>query len=95
MNMQNDLICKEQACSKAKYHLSNYLLGFGGQNLLALKTLAKFDGWEILARERIAQKARSLTDGFDDDVLLAVSKGWIDVREVAAEVVQQLEAGKC
>ena len=94
MNEQKDYFSKQQVTARAQGFLLNYLRGFGGQNLLGLKTLTVFHGWEKLAQDRLAEKARSLTDGFDDDVLLAVSKGWIDVREVAAEVVQQLEAGK-
>lgn len=94
MDKTNFLLTQGQACADAKLHLSNYLLGYGGQNLLALRTLAMFDGWQRLAQDKLANKARSLTDVFDDDVLLAVSMGWLDVNEVAAKVVQQLEAAK-
>jgi len=69
---------------------TDILRGFGRRNEAALEQLAAFTDWPRIARAELERRATSIVQTFDEQTLLAIADGTVDLsalcRDVAAEL---------
>lgn len=78
----------------AQEYLTDYLRGYGRDNPERLRAIASRNKWAAHAAAVLDQRQYKLLDALEDNVLLQIEAGNIDVREIAASVANEMDAAK-
>jgi hypothetical protein len=73
-------------------HIKDYLRGYGRPDGKRLAPLVKYEAWRLAASAEIMVRCTRILSSLDDETLVLVAGGHIDMRALAAEVSAELGA---
>jgi hypothetical protein len=75
--------------TEAQQSVTDYMTGFGRNNEKALQHLATYPDWKRVAYDEMPRRASSFVRNLTDDDLIAISKGEVDIGQIAKEIISK------
>lgn len=73
-------------------HIKDYLRGYGRPDGKRLVPLVQYGAWRLAASAEIMVRCTRILSTLDDETLVLIAGGHIDMRTLAAEVAAELGA---
>jgi hypothetical protein len=75
--------------TESQQSVTDYMTGFGRNNQKALQHLATYPDWKRVAYDEMQRRASSFVRNLTDDDLIAISKGEVDIGQIAKEIISK------
>lgn len=75
--------------TEAQQSVTDYMTGFGRANKKELQHLATYPDWKRVAYDELQRRASSFVRNLTDDDLIAISKGEVDIGQIAKEIISK------
>jgi hypothetical protein len=75
--------------TEAQQSVTDYMTGFGRVNQKGLQHLATYPDWKRVAYDELQLRANSFIRNLTDDDLIAISKGEVDIGQIAKEIISK------
>jgi hypothetical protein len=80
---------RKSTMTESQQSVKDYMTGFGRNNEKALQHLATYPDWKRVAYDELQRRASSFVRNLTDDDLIAISKGEVDIGQIAKELISK------
>jgi hypothetical protein len=81
---------RKSTMTEAQQSVKDYMTGFGRVNQKGLQHLATYPDWKRVAYDELQRRASSFVRNLTDDDLIAISKGEVDIGQIAKELISKI-----